>query len=138
MSFAKFNSSDLDNFDVVGRAKFLRTFLSIINFEAAPFNNKEAQCIIVSKLMYLRVLSFRDFQSLDSLPDSIGKLIHLRYLDLSFSSVETLPKSLCNLYNLQTLKLYDCEKLTKLPSDMCSLVNLRHLDIYWNTIKEMP
>ncbi|XP_028224293.1 putative disease resistance RPP13-like protein 1 [Glycine soja] len=138
LSFAKFNSSVLDNFDVVGRTKFLRTFLSIINFEAAPFNNEEAQCIIVSKLMYLRVLSFRDFRSLDSLPDSIGKLIHLRYLDLSHSSVETLPKSLCNLYNLQTLKLYNCRKLTKLPSDMCNLVNLRHLDISFTPIKEMP
>ncbi|KAL5129503.1 putative disease resistance RPP13-like protein 1 [Glycine soja] len=138
LSFTKFNSSVLDNSDVVGRAKFLRTFLSIINFEAAPFNNEEAQCIIVSKLMYLRVLSFCDFQSLDSLPDSIGKLIHLRYLDLSDSSVETLPKSLCNLYNLQTLKLYDCRKLTKLPSDMCNLVNLRHLGIAYTPIKEMP
>ncbi|KAH1068484.1 hypothetical protein GYH30_006162 [Glycine max] len=138
LSFAKFNSSVLDNFDVVGRAKFLRTFLSIINFEAAPFNNEEAQCIIMSKLMYLRVLSFCDFQSLDSLPDSIGKLIHLRYLDLSFSSVETLPKSLCNLYNLQTLKLCSCRKLTKLPSDMCNLVNLRHLEILGTPIKEMP
>ncbi|KHN07991.1 Putative disease resistance RPP13-like protein 1, partial [Glycine soja] len=138
LSFAKFNSSFLDNPDVVGRVKFLRTFLSIINFEAAPFNNEEAQCIIMSKLMYLRVLSFHDFQSLDSLPDSIGKLIHLRYLDLSRSSVETLPKSLCNLYNLQTLKLCSCRKLTKLPSDMRNLVNLRHLDIDGTPIKEMP
>ncbi|KAL2658554.1 hypothetical protein GLYMA_03G039200v4 [Glycine max] len=138
LSFAKFNSSFLDNPDVVGRVKFLRTFLSIIKFEAAPFNNEEAQCIIVSKLMYLRVLSFRDFRSLDSLPDSIGKLIHLRYLDLSHSSVETLPKSLCNLYNLQTLKLYNCGKLTKLPSDMRNLVNLHHLEIRGTPIEEMP
>ncbi|KHN33208.1 Putative disease resistance RPP13-like protein 1 [Glycine soja] len=137
LSFAKFNSSFLDNPDVVGRVKFLRTFLSIINFEAAPFNNEEAQCIIMSKLMYLRVLSFHDFQSLDSLPDSIGKLIHLCYLDLSHSSVETVPKSLCNLYNLQTLKLCSCIKLTKLPSDMRNLVNLRHLEIRETPIKEM-
>ncbi|RZC18957.1 putative disease resistance protein At3g14460 isoform X2 [Glycine soja] len=138
LSFSKFNSSFLDNPDVVGRVKFLRTFLSIINFEASPFKNEEAQCIIVSKLMYLRVLSFHDFRSLDSLPDSIGKLIHLRYLDLSHSSVETLPKSLCNLYNLQTLKFCSCRKLTKLPSDMCNLVNLRHLEIQETPIKEMP
>ncbi|KAG5053935.1 hypothetical protein JHK85_006445 [Glycine max] len=138
LSFTKFNSSVLDNFDVVGRAKFLRTFLSIINYKAAPLHNEEAQCIIVSKLMYLRVLSFCDFQSLYSLPDSIGKLIHLRYLDLSHSSVETLPKSLCNLYNLQTLKLSNCRKLTKLPSDMCNLFNLGHLEIFQTPIKEMP
>ncbi|KHN33226.1 Putative disease resistance RPP13-like protein 1 [Glycine soja] len=128
----------LENIDVVGRAKFLRTFLSIINYEAAPLHNEEAQCIIVSKLMYLRVLSFRDFRSLDSMPDSIGKLIHLRYLNLSRSSIETLPESVCNLYNLQTLKLCSCRKLTKLPSDMCNLVNLRHLGISYTSIEEMP
>ncbi|KRH65421.1 hypothetical protein GLYMA_03G034800v4 [Glycine max] len=138
LSFTKFNSAVLDNFDIVGRVKFLRTFLSIINFEAAPFNNEEARCIIVSKLMYLRVLSFHDFRSLDSLPDSIGKLIHLRYLDLSRSSVETLPESVSNLYNLQTLKLYNCRKLTKLPSDLRNLVNLRHLEIRKTPIEEMP
>ncbi|KAG5071069.1 hypothetical protein AAZX31_03G036200 [Glycine max] len=138
LSFTKFNSSVLENIDVVGRAKFLRTFLSIINYEAAPLHNEEAQCIIVSKLMYLRVLSFRDFRSLDSMPDSIGKLIHLRYLNLSRSSIETLPESVCNLYNLQTLKLCFCIKLTKLPSDMRNLVNLRHLGISYTSIEEMP
>ncbi|XP_057743730.1 putative disease resistance protein At3g14460 [Arachis stenosperma] len=88
-----------------------------------------------SKLKYLRVLSFCE---LDALPGSIGKLIHLRYLNLSDTAVKALPESLCNLYNLQTLILYKCSNLTMLPNDMHKLVNLRHLDLRGTSLKEMP
>ncbi|RYR71524.1 hypothetical protein Ahy_A02g005776 isoform B [Arachis hypogaea] len=74
-----------------------------------------------------------------SLPNSIDKLIHLHYLDLSYTSILTLPESLCKLYNLQTLKLSYCKKLEMLPSRMEDLVNLRHLDIRGSdSLKEMP
>ncbi|KAL1328993.1 putative disease resistance RPP13-like protein 1 isoform X1 [Arachis hypogaea] len=88
-----------------------------------------------SKLKYLRVLSF---SKLDVLPDSIGKLIHLRYLNLFRTNVKTLPESLCNLYNLQTLILYECSKLAMLPDGMHKLVKLRHLLLGGTCLKEMP
>lgn len=44
---------------------------------------------------------FQNFSNLDALPDSIDVLIHLRYLDLSCTFIQTLPESLCNLYNIQ-------------------------------------
>ncbi|KAL1366914.1 hypothetical protein AAHE18_02G012600 [Arachis hypogaea] len=88
-----------------------------------------------SKLKYLRVLSFRQ---LYVLPDSIGKLIHLRYLNLSGCSIGRLPESLCNLYNLQTLILYQCRFLTMLPNGMHKLVNLQHLDLRETSLEEMP
>jgi len=136
LSFTRFSDpvSDIEVFETV---KLPRTFL-LINYKDSPFNNEKAPLIIVSMLKYLRVLSFCKFQSKLPLPDSIGELIHLRYLNLSKTSIEALPESLCNLHNLQTLKLYCCLNLTKLPSAIQNLVNLRHLEIRGTRIKEMP
>ena len=72
------------------------------------------------------------------LPDSIGELIYLHYLNLSLTGKRTLPESLCNLYNLQTLNLFGCYKLTMLPRGMQNLVNLCYLDIAETALKEMP
>ncbi|CAJ2658930.1 unnamed protein product [Trifolium pratense] len=138
LSFSEFSDPVHENNDVFGRAKHLRAFFAT-SFRSPLFNNDKAPCIILSNLKCLRVLSFRRFTYLNALPDSIGELIHLRYFDLSFTSITTLPESLCNLYNLQTLKLFHCQKLTMLPNDMQNLVNLRHLDINeCNMLEEMP
>jgi len=136
LSFTRFSEpvSDIEDFETV---KFSRTFL-LINYKDSPFNNEKAPYIVVSMLKYLRVLSFCGFKSLFVLPDSIGELIHLRYLNLSLTSIETLPESLCNLCNLQTLKLLFCSNLTQLPMVMQNLLNLRHLEICDSPIKEMP
>ncbi|MED6148291.1 hypothetical protein PIB30_051739 [Stylosanthes scabra] len=89
-------------------------------------------------LRHLRVLAFQNF-GIQWLPDSIGELIYLRYLNLSKTPIVTLSESLCKLYNLQTLKLRDCSKLEMLPSRMQDLVNLRHLDIRGTrSLEEMP
>ncbi|XP_057733749.1 putative disease resistance RPP13-like protein 1 [Arachis stenosperma] len=83
----------------------------------------------------LRVLSF----PIKSLPESIGELIYLRYLNLSGAWIVTLPESICKLYNLQTLILGTCYELEMLPSRMQDLVNLQHLDIRGvSRLKEMP
>jgi len=121
-----------------GKAKYLRTFLTV-NFKPTPFNHEKASHIILSNLKYLRVLSFHNYPYLYELPDLIGELVHLRYLDLSGTYIKTLPDSLCSMYNLQTLKMICCERLTKLPNDMHNLVNLRHLDISGTRkLQEMP
>ena len=136
MTVTKF-SDPISDIEVFNKLQSLRTFLAI-DFKDSPFSNENAPCIVVSKLKCLRVLSFCRFTMLDVLPDSIGKLLHLRYLNLSRTSIKTLPESLCNLYNLQTLVLSDCDKLTRLPTDMQNLVNLCHLHINGTHIQEMP
>ena len=60
--------------------------------------------------------------------NSIRKLIHLKYLDLSFNPIKTLPYSITALLNLQTLKLQECCNLEQLPRDITKLVHLKHLD----------
>ena len=136
LSFTRFSEpvSDIEIFDTV---KLSRTFL-LINYKDSPFNNEKAPYIVVSMLKYSRVLSFCGFKSLFALLDSICELVHLRYLNLSRTSIETLPESLCNLFNLQTLKLAFCSKLTQLAIAMQNLVNLCHLEILGSPIKEMP
>ncbi|XP_016179461.1 putative disease resistance RPP13-like protein 1 [Arachis ipaensis] len=122
---------------VCDRMKHTRSFLGLNLNSDIPFNMENAPCILLSKLKYLRALSFNCFP-LESLPDSIGELIHLRYLDLSDTRIMTLPDTLCNLYNLQTLKLAGCEKLKALPVGMKDLTNLRYLDIRGTDLREMP
>ncbi|XP_042488712.1 putative disease resistance protein RGA3 [Macadamia integrifolia] len=84
------------------------------------------------QFQFLRVLRFRNCCN-HELPDSIGKLKHLRLLDLSFSDIVWLPDSIGSLYNLQTLDLGGCWNLRELPEDMGNLVNLRHLllPVHW-------
>ncbi|RYR70782.1 hypothetical protein Ahy_A02g005087 [Arachis hypogaea] len=120
--------------------KNARTLLDI-DFEIWKDSIEEIDpCRLLAQLKHLRVLSFKFFCVVDhdSLLDSIVHLIHLRYLDLSYLSIETLPESMSKLYNLQTLKLNDCERLEKLPSNMQDLVNLLHLDLSHTPIKVLP
>ncbi|PWZ46376.1 putative disease resistance RPP13-like protein 1 [Zea mays] len=77
----------------------------------------------------LRVLSL-SFYSSSKLPESIGELKHLRYLNLIRTLVSELPTSLCTLYHLQLLWLN--HMVDNLPDKLCNLRKLRHLGAYVN------
>ncbi|CAL2237669.1 unnamed protein product [Prunus armeniaca] len=167
LSYAREELDVFVKFEPLKGAKCLRTFLSI---SLEPYYWKiEGDCVskkvlhnLLPSLTCLRVLSLSCYANVTELPDSIKKLIHLRYLDLSNTAIETLPSVLCSLYNLQTLLLSNCSRLvelptdlrklinlqklmlggcdslTKLPVDMWELINLHHLDVSGTKIAEMP
>jgi Leucine-rich repeat (LRR) protein len=63
---------------------------------------------LLPKLRRLRVLSLSGY-NMSELPESIGDLKHLRFLDLShIHEIRSLPESVATLYNLQTLILENC------------------------------
>ncbi|MED6207935.1 hypothetical protein PIB30_040179 [Stylosanthes scabra] len=134
------NDSSLILGEACKRAIHMRTFLDVHlvhRYESIKIEGCSSWLLELD-LRCLRVLSFKYF-SIELLPDSIEKLIHLHYVDLSFTPIVELSESLCKLYNLQTLKLSYCYKLEMLPSRMQDLLNLRHLDIRGtDNLKEMP
>ena len=117
--------------------KHLRTFLLLPIENSGYLTNFVPNCLL-PQLRCLRVLSLCGYEIVE-LPSSIGDLKHLRYLNISYTLIRSLPESTSSLYNLQTLILKGCSRLIKLPEKIGNLVNLRHLDITeTHSIKEMP
>ncbi|CAB4297747.1 unnamed protein product [Prunus armeniaca] len=82
-----------------------------------------------SKLKSIRTLKLKK-NSIKEVPESIGGLVHLRYLDLSENmALKELPDSVGNLFNLESLRLRWCLKLREVPVSLRKLVNLKHLYI---------
>ncbi|XP_028755825.1 putative disease resistance RPP13-like protein 1 [Neltuma alba] len=79
--------------DVLQKSKGLRTFIGL-NFSYIPRSIGNSSHILLSNLKCLQMLSLRDLSALKILPESIGKFIHLHYLDLSETCVESLPNSI--------------------------------------------
>ncbi|KAI5559538.1 hypothetical protein BDE02_17G118200 [Populus trichocarpa] len=75
-----------------------------------------------------RALRLRNVR-VQKFPKSICDLKHLRYLDVSFSMIKTLPESTTSLQNLQTLDLRYCGELIQLPKGMKHMKSLVYLDI---------
>ncbi|KAL9432061.1 hypothetical protein AB3S75_027135 [Citrus x aurantiifolia] len=84
------------------------------------------------------MLSLQGYR-IGELPISFEDLRLLRFLNLAYTDIRSLPESTCKLLNLEILILRNCSRLIKLPPKMRNLINLRHLDIRGaKLLKEMP
>ncbi|XVF70677.1 hypothetical protein PTKIN_Ptkin11bG0181800 [Pterospermum kingtungense] len=68
----------------------------------------------------LTVLNLSDNRELRMLPEEIGELINLHYLNLSSTSIKELPVGIKNLKNLKVLLLDDTYFLRKFPEESVS------------------
>ncbi|CAN0916929.1 Putative disease resistance RPP13-like protein 1 [Linum grandiflorum] len=122
------------------RARVLRTFFSSKaiwwNVDYKSIDNDVINGLL-STLSNLRVLSFYGY-NLVELPNSIGNLKHLRYLNLSLTCVKELPAMICTLYNLQILIMQSCKELEVLPDSIGKLKQLQHLDLCQTAIGRLP
>ncbi|GKV49659.1 hypothetical protein SLEP1_g56398 [Rubroshorea leprosula] len=88
----------------------------------------------------LRILSFETGSlwriDIGQLPTWIGKMKHLRYLDISSTNIKELPQFIMELYSLQTLRFMWCSQIVKQPEGVENLVSLRH--IHFNEDSCMP
>lgn len=128
----------------ISHAKRLRTLL--MHFED---QDEADQVHILSEVLgvarSLRVLSIIT-NSPCKLPDSVGGLMHLRYLSLKWGRKKMthscwFPKPVYKLYHLQVMKFDDHQLTSPQRREMdrvCDLVNLRHLQLSYGIIPTIP
>ena len=74
-------------------------------------------------------------QLIGSVPEQIGDIDSLRYLNLSFNSLSgNIPESIGNLSNLIELKLHNNDITGALPMEVGNLSNLNILNLYNNQL----
>ncbi|GFP83128.1 putative disease resistance protein rga3 [Phtheirospermum japonicum] len=115
-----------------------------IRDESCPIPKEQARCLrtlfFIGKVSDIMLLEFKSLHVLilmgrdfSELPSSIRELIHLRYLDISYTRIECLPDSIGELYHLKTLRAVAEDQseyfLTKLPNTLKYLISLMHLHI---------
>lgn len=93
----------------------------------------------LSNIPSLKVLDLSS-TSISSLPKSAGQLTQLEFLSLyACNSLEDLPESICSLSHLQFLNLGRCGSLHSLPTTIGKLKNLKLLNLlFCSNLKTIP
>eukprot|EP00258_Populus_trichocarpa_P032745 XP_024448764.1 putative disease resistance protein RGA3 isoform X2 [Populus trichocarpa] len=93
---------------------------------------------VFKQLTCIRSLNLAE-ASIKEMPNEVGKLIHLRHLNLVSSvKLQSLPETMCNLCNLQSLNVSGCWSLKELPHAIGKLTKLRHLKIVYSSVAFIP
>eukprot|EP00729_Bicosta_minor_P032704 gene32704-biopygen26504 len=97
----------------------------------------------LGKLTHLKTLNLEQCDNLETLPETgVAGLVNLEVLDLgSCTKLKQLPQSIAKLTKLKTLNLVDCENLETLPeTGVAGLVNLEALNLQscYEKLKQLP
>ncbi len=85
----------------------------------------------------LSLIGNAPYQGIENLPESIGSLTNLQYLNVNGNLLQELPESIGNLSNLQELRS-SRNNLKTLPNSIGNLTNLTSLDLDRNDLKFLP
>ncbi|XVF83165.1 hypothetical protein PTKIN_Ptkin16aG0111700 [Pterospermum kingtungense] len=126
-------------FETLSKAKSLQTFLTLKSSKWGPsYIANMVMDDLVAKSRCLRVLILVNYKNIEELPEEIGNLKHLRYVNLSRTRIKCLSNSFSALYYLQTLILFRCSELVELPKDMRRLINMHYLDVRGTKLAMIP
>ncbi|XP_028552221.1 putative disease resistance protein RGA3 [Dendrobium catenatum] len=122
--------------DILRKIEKLKHLHSLFLFYE-DFNDQDLHSGLIEVLKTsrsLRLLYIWVSKGLKIIPEGIGNLIHLRYLNIVSSNLTLMPRSVSNLYHLQYISywrnsLSDPEGDVFLPSDINSLSNLRYMKL---------
>ncbi|KAL5719752.1 hypothetical protein ACHQM5_012497 [Ranunculus cassubicifolius] len=90
------------------------------------------------KCPHLRTLMLQENRQLSVIPDDFFQYMPiLRVLDLSFTEIKVVPKSIGDLLQLQFLNLYGT-KIRTCPEELGNLVKLKFLDLGNTLVKTIP
>ena len=81
-------------------------------------------------MVNLQTLKLEHCKKLRELPNTIGTLMHLNYLDLSLTDIEVLPSSITKLVSLKHLDLGFCGNLTHMPHGLGQLTSLQTVNLF--------
>lgn len=76
-------------------------------------------------------------QPLRNLPNKIGELAHLIFLDLSYTQIKELPYEIGNLKSLEVLNLWACP-LETLPPNLGQLKKLKEIHLNGTLLNNIP
>ena len=107
--------------------------------ETIGFAEYEEDSGLMVRNRHVVYLSIRivDNKNLRELPEGVGELPYLEYLDVSHHAIQTVPKFIKNLKRLKVLKL-SSNKIATIAGEIGKLVLLESFDLNDNLIKEIP
>ncbi|GFP92957.1 putative late blight resistance protein homolog r1a-6 [Phtheirospermum japonicum] len=100
---------------------------SLLSFNKAPVDlDAKDTPVIPDSFDLLRVLDSTSIK-FNQFPEGLTKLMHLRYIAVSGDEIESLPKAISDLWNLQTLVVNTNSDFLKVEANIWMLSQLRHV-----------